>query len=417
MITSIRAHCPKTSASPLPRLRILRTAALAAALVSPLTVARAQDNWVSVPNADTKPLNNVTFAGGRFVAVGNAHAATIGLDDTVRVITRPGAFGGALHGIDTDGSTYVLAGSSGPAQGASRIFTSPDMHSPWSRNYSSLFDDLRDVLWTGERFVAVGHKSAWTSDDAGNWFKHNTPANNSLQAVTQGEGRLVAVGQGGTVIHSEDGATWFAGTAATQLPGLLQGVAHGNSTFVAVGKETNYVPALATSNDGVTWHGLRLNLPVYTELRAVAYGAGTFVAVGANGLIVTSTDGRNWTRVPSPTSRNLNGIAYGNGRFLAVGQDGTILRSDAPDDAHGGLLIHRAIELEIPTRIGKTYQLRSSRDLRTWSDFGDPFEGTGESVHRLVSTRHGDHRYFGVAILVEGVASAAPTPLSPPPGL
>jgi hypothetical protein len=65
-----------------------------------------------------------------------------------------------------------------------------------------------------------------------------------------------------------------------------------------------------------------------SNIRGMAYGNNKYVAVGA-GKIATSSDGRNWTEVPSPAGDNrwaeegnyvdFQGIAYGNGRFVAVG--------------------------------------------------------------------------------------------------
>jgi hypothetical protein len=62
-------------------------------------------------------------------------------------------------------------------------------------------------------------------------------------------------------------------------------------------------------------------------LNGVAYGNGTFVAVGRNGTILTSPDGVGWTQRTSGTSNHLNGVTYGNGLFVAVGERGAILTS------------------------------------------------------------------------------------------
>jgi hypothetical protein len=387
---------PHRHRSPFPLRRFIH---LAIALYPVGSLVEAQENWVSLANADTNALHDVEYCNGKFVAVGKGRAAVIHIDRKIRIVEQPAEYRGNLYGIDSDGMRFVAVGSISASQsGGGRLFQSPDMVTAWTENKSSFFDDLQDVVWNGERFVAVGRESAWSSSEGNNWAKHTTPAINNLQGVVWAEGRFVAVGWSGSVIHSEDGETWFSGIESSRLPNHFSDVTHGDSTFVAVAKESATAPGIAVSSDGIRWHGYRLNLPVYTELRAVTYGAGTFVAVGVNGLILTSKDGVDWNRVESPTSQNLNGIAYGNGQFIVVGQGGTILRSDAPVDRRGKVGIGRAIELEVPTRIGEVYQIRRSSDLKRWSNLGEPFEGTGETAYRLVSCRDGDSKYFDVIV-------------------
>ncbi len=55
-------------------------------------------------------------------------------------------------------------------------------------------------------------------------------------------------------------------------------------------------------------------------------GNGSYAAVGDFGVIMTSSDGVNWSVRQSGTM-NLNSVAYGAGRFVAVGNGGRILRS------------------------------------------------------------------------------------------
>lgn len=80
----------------------------------------------------------------------------------------------------------------------------------------------------------------------------------------------------------------------------------------------------ATSIRTWTW---RNPLPHGLTIRHSEYdGSSTYAAVGDFGIIMTSTNGSDWTVRQSGTM-NLNGIAYGAGRFVAVGNGGRILRS------------------------------------------------------------------------------------------
>ena len=54
------------------------------------------------------------------------------------------------------------------------------------------------------------------------------------------------------------------------------------------------------------------------------------MAVGFSGIILTSSDGVNWTSITSGISINLNSVTCSEnlGMFLIVGVDGIILKSD-----------------------------------------------------------------------------------------
>jgi hypothetical protein len=62
-------------------------------------------------------------------------------------------------------------------------------------------------------------------------------------------------------------------------------VTYGNNTFVAVGRGG----AILTSPDGATW--TQRTSPTSNSLYGATYGNGTFVAVGYDGTILTSPDG------------------------------------------------------------------------------------------------------------------------------
>jgi len=70
-----------------------------------------------------------------------------------------------------------------------------------------------------------------------------------------------------------------------------------------------------------------------SNLRSIARSdSGIYAAVGDAGLIITSTDGSNWSKVMSYTSENLNGITWAMEKFIAVGDKGTVLTSSNGKD-------------------------------------------------------------------------------------
>ena len=57
------------------------------------------------------------------------------------------------------------------------------------------------------------------------------------------------------------------------------------------------------------------------------HGDDTFIAVGNAGKIITSSDGKKWTKNKVGTKNHLRGVTYGDGKFVMVGNGGTILTS------------------------------------------------------------------------------------------
>ena len=67
------------------------------------------------------------------------------------------------------------------------------------------------------------------------WTQRTSGTGNELEGVAYGNGRFVAVGNGGTILTSPDGVNWTRRTSGTRS--WLGGVTYGNGTFVAVGEE------------------------------------------------------------------------------------------------------------------------------------------------------------------------------------
>lgn len=64
------------------------------------------------------------------------------------------------------------------------------------------------------------------------------------------------------------------------------------------------------------------------NINDITYGSGTFVAVGNSGVLVTSTDGRNWTTRTTGITKDLYAVAYNpSGAYCAVGASGAMLTS------------------------------------------------------------------------------------------
>ena len=147
---------------------------------------------------------------------------------------------------------------------------------------------LRDVIWDGTRFVAVGSSIGYSAA-GGRVQRARVSVEGYLNAVAWSGDRYVAVGRDGLIMFSHDGDRWT---------------------------RTKDSATAETLND-VAWNGER------------------FVAVGDHGAIVHSADGESWQLASQPavpfgvTQRNddgswtthyaFEGIAWNGERFIAVG--------------------------------------------------------------------------------------------------
>jgi hypothetical protein len=126
--------------------------------------------------------------------------------------------------------------------------------------------------------------------------------------------------KGGLRVHAHFAATEY----------LLEGVAFGQSNFVAVGANGQ----ILRSDRGRTW--LPIPSGVTNHLLDVTWGNGRFVAVGSHGTILVSPDGYAWQPVGAGiTTNDLHAVAAQSNIWVIAGAQGTILRSTAPDAIWG----------------------------------------------------------------------------------
>ncbi len=221
------------------------------ALVIPQACLRTMPagRWSS---ATAQDLQAITFAAGRYVAVGAGGAiidSTDGISWCAQTVANAqlGAPAPSLTGIASDGQSFVAVGDQG------NLLVSSDGINWTSRN-SLTTAPLRSVLWDGVRWNIVGEGVLLTSVDSVHWQLER-----SLQLASgNGLARLNS--------HSKGPA------------GLL----------VAAG----YLGVVATSNNGLDWSVQKTGFGDLT-LQGVASSATAIVAVGAGGMILGSSDEAN----------------------------------------------------------------------------------------------------------------------------
>lgn len=227
------------------------------------------------PSPLKKAMFAITFAAGKFLAVGN-HAYTAYSPDgdnwtTVTVPTEQSLWG-VCYGVDGDGNgVFVAVGNEGGNEGT--IISSANGDTSWRRQ--------------------------------------NSPTNRSLKDVAYGNGLFVAVGSYGIILTSTDGTYW---TKQATLGRGLKAVVYGGGVYVAAGRDEK----IYSSTDGVSWTQ-RFQGTATRFIWDLCYTDPGFVAVGDKGRIITSPDGKSWSSAHSPGRAAFFGVSYVENKVVAVG--------------------------------------------------------------------------------------------------
>lgn len=186
---------------------------------------------------------------------------------------------------------------------------------------------LVGITRAGERLVAVGQRGhILYSDDAGQrWVQASVPVSSDLNAVffptaTRGW----AVGNDGVVLHSSDaGATWSKQLDGRQIGDLL--IRH-YSALAAAQPGSEHWPLLVAQGRRLAAEGAdKPLLDVWFADDKLGYVVGVF-----NLILRTEDGGQSWTpfqdRIDNPQGFHLNAIAStGDGLYIA-GEQGLLLK-------------------------------------------------------------------------------------------
>jgi len=254
------------------------------------------------------------------------------------------------------------------------------------------------VTWTGSQYVAVGVGGMIsTSPDGAAWTRRKSNVVHRLTSVAWSGSQLVTVGNDSLnapiILTSPDGQEWSVRySVPNDHSRPLEKVTWTGSQFVAVGNELLEGRELAlvlTSPDGISWtQRAKGVVPGYMHSVA-AYGS-TLVAVGTGPYqepaVWTSQDGGvTWTRGVLPgagTCCVLKDVTWGNGQFVAVGggnaarawnsADGVTWQASTSALANGAVSITASPSRYVATSLSGLY---TSEDGMQWLE--QPVSGGG----------------------------------------
>ncbi len=193
---------------------------------------------------------------------------------------------------------------------------------------------MLDVVNTGKHLIAVGDRgTVIVSNDGSNWAQVQTPVRSPLTAVSfADEQNGWIVGHDAVILATKDGGkTWTMQNFAPELEKpFLDVIAIDASNVLAFGA---YGLLYKTSDGGTTWA-----MAEAPEIRADELhfngvgklGDGSVLAVGEQGMLGLSSDGgTTWTKLTSPYDGSYYGaLPIGTSGALVFGLRGNVYKTD-----------------------------------------------------------------------------------------
>lgn len=247
------------------------------------------------------------------------------LDDKDLLVSRR-AWGKRILALTTLGSVWCT-----PAAAARRA--PPVCYRPALEVRHPTQAALLAVARAGQRLVAVGeHGLAIVSDDAGHkWTQTRVPVSVTLTSLQFADAlRGWAVGNMGVVLRTLDGGqTWERVLDGSTAAELALTAAHALHQANPAGQAAD-TTALIEDAQRLVSEGADKPF-LHIALRA----DGSLLAIGAYGLAFESRDdGRNWAprmrHLPNPEGMSYYGLAQRGSEQFLFGEQGLLLRAESP---------------------------------------------------------------------------------------
>jgi hypothetical protein len=259
---------------------------------------------------------------------------------------------------------------------AGPVVLDPDQHAPmpaivnddgWTARLLELPISLNDVIWSGERFIAVGDDGViLTSQNGIDWTQQVSGTDAGLNAITSDGSDIVAVGQDGTVLlsidhgenwtvrHSENninlhavainawqivaggrfqhtadafmmrsedrGETWVAAESIPQSGHWSTDLVYAGGLLIAATDIPRSTGGTRVwfSVDGKRWQDMFLLDDLTAGLYSILHDGNQFIVAGDYGVVFTSADGAFWTRSETPLEEITYLSAAWNGSDLIL---------------------------------------------------------------------------------------------------
>lgn len=231
-----------------------------------------------------------------------------------------------IHSSVYANNTYIAVGEGGS------IYTSTDSTN-WTKQEIVTNSDLHDVVYGDDEFVAVGSNgTVITSENGTDWNVRTAPVTSDLNSIIYYNNQYIAVGDNGVVIvtlANNNLWNWTQQTINNINNTNINDIIRAKGVYIVVGDNG----IIASSGNLSSWTILTSNTTenLYTiatdEVEEIS-SSDKLIVGGDNGELLTSYNGESWTVETSPTTGSaIMDIIYANNLFVLVGVSSVIMTS------------------------------------------------------------------------------------------
>jgi len=325
-------------------------------LTKEVTVTDPLSMWSDRTSGTTEELYGIAASSDTVIVVGSGETVLRSTDGETWTDFSINNTNLTLHDIIWTGSEFVAVGQDYDFDESvvgweGVIYTSPTGET-WTLSFQTDTADteLNGIAYDGTlTLIAVGNSATiLRKSGAGAWTPIATDIANThiLQDVSHGDGNFVLVGHATTpsfngdveVRNSSDGQTWTDVSSNTGLDSWkdFSEVEYLSDALYASGHFSNLY---RSTNSGLSWSTATTDVSGRFELDGIAHTNGVYYAVGRNrdnanaDIDLVSNDGINWTEVDPGALSDRNELIAFNGTFISVGDGGSIRQSGATSNS------------------------------------------------------------------------------------
>jgi hypothetical protein len=229
----------------------------------------------------------------------------------------------SIKGFNYFNNKYYAYGSSG-------IIKSSTDGVSWVREVSGVTATINSLLYYNltDIFVQASNR-LYASSDFNRWIEINGATFGTVISNIYANNVFYVGTLEGNLLKSPDLRAWTTveDRFGYQINAIARSETENNvSDAVFYGTSGGNI---VRSFDDVIWdhyYAIENSTGITTStLNTITYGNNLFVAAGNAGVIISSTNGRNWLRSKSPTSTIIQNIYFNNGEFFITGNNGLFL--------------------------------------------------------------------------------------------
>lgn len=295
----------------------------------------AQAAWAKVETGSTGVFLSMAWSGSRFVMVGQGEVLTSedGLSWNSQTDRKD-----QLTDVIWADSQFIAVGATGSA------LTSPDGKLWTTQDAGEL--NHRALAWSGDRVMAVGEKGeVQVSSDGRVWAPHIIDSRLSLKDVVWTGKSWVAVGcipgksgtqDTGVIVSSTNGIAWER-HPLDGVPPAMHVIAWNGKELIATGGPIwgeSKIPVYH-SLDGKEWSTSMIQFQLYLDIYALSWTGNQWIAAGGDQSINSTTiviqNGAEWKPMKFTNRHALNCLLVAGDRIFAAGYQGTLLSFNVAD--------------------------------------------------------------------------------------